>query len=62
MWKVTNGIGQECVWYSKEEVQEMFSDIKNICENALFQTNEANQLKEEILRILSKTKEENELN
>jgi len=56
MWKVTNGIGQECVWYSKEEVQEMFSDIKNICENALFQTNEANQLKKEILRILSKIK------
>ena len=62
MWKTTNYLGKEVVWYSKEEVQEIFSNITNLCNNVIFQTNETNQLKEEILRILSKIKEENELN
>ena len=52
MWKTTNYQGKEIILYSKKEVQEIFLNITNLCNNVIFQTKEANQLKDEILRII----------
>lgn len=30
MWKTTNALGKEHIWYSKEEVNKMFDEIKQI--------------------------------
>lgn len=30
MWKTTDVFGNEKIWYSKEEVNEMFNEIKQI--------------------------------
>ena len=30
MWKTTNYLGKEVIWYSQEEVKEMLADIKKI--------------------------------
>lgn len=53
MWNTTNGHGEDIIWYSKDEVKEAFVKIKNLCNGVSFQTNEANQLKDVILRIIN---------
>ena len=36
MWKTTNALGKEVIWYSQEEVKEMLADIKEIAEDHCF--------------------------
>ena len=52
IWKTTNGLGEDIILYSEDEVKNMFKDIKNICLGAAYDTKEANKLKDEILRII----------
>ena len=58
MWKTTNALGKECIWYSQEEVQEKFSKIKNLCNGINFQTNEGKQLKNLLLKIINEVEDE----
>lgn len=48
IWKTTNGLGEEVVWYSEDELKQ----IKNCCQETYFKTNEAKQLSKMILQII----------
>lgn len=58
MWKTTNALGEDIILYSEDEVKNKFNNIKNICQGAIFQTCEANKLKDEILRIINEVQNE----
>ena len=58
MWKTTNYLGKEVIWYSQEEVKEMLADIKEIVE---WHTTKADSedVQEDMKQILQKINEVN---